>query len=92
MSEAKECLQKMAVTIEAGAIICAGALLMPGVTIGKGAIVGAGALVTESVRPNTIVVGVPAFELKGELNHPKEPAEIVCWMEEYNGFRPYSPR
>lgn len=52
------------VTIGDGCWIGARATILPGVTIGKGAVVAAGAMVTKDVRPNTLVGGVPARELK----------------------------
>jgi UDP-perosamine 4-acetyltransferase len=44
--------------------IGAGATVIEGVEIGAGAIVGAGAVVVRDVRPETIVAGVPARELR----------------------------
>lgn len=40
------------------------AMIMRGVTIGNGAIVGAGSVVTKDVRPNTLVAGNPAREVR----------------------------
>lgn len=40
------------------------AMIMEGITIGDGAIVGAGALITKDVAPYSVVVGVPAKEIK----------------------------
>jgi maltose O-acetyltransferase len=34
--------------------------ILPGITVGEGAVVAAGAIVTNDVRPNTLVAGVPA--------------------------------
>jgi acetyltransferase-like isoleucine patch superfamily enzyme len=52
------------ITIEDDVWIGAGAIILPGVTIGAGAVVAAGAVVNTSVRPHTLVGGVPARELK----------------------------
>jgi acetyltransferase-like isoleucine patch superfamily enzyme len=52
------------VMIEDDAWIGAGAIILPGVVIGCGAVVGAGAVVTKSVKPYTIVAGVPAREIR----------------------------
>lgn len=53
-------------TVEDGALIGIGAIVMTGAVVGKGAIVGAGALVPERmrVRPGTLVLGVPAKEIR----------------------------
>ena len=48
------------VTVENGAIICAGAVLKAGVTIGKNSVVAMGAVVTRNVPPDTVVIGIPA--------------------------------
>ena len=58
--------------VEDDASIGAGAVILPGVRIGKGAIIGAGAVVTKDVKPNTIVVGNPAKELKVEGKEVKD--------------------
>lgn len=44
--------------------IGANALIMGGVNIGDGAVIGAGAVVTKDVEPYSVVVGVPAKEVK----------------------------
>jgi phosphonate metabolism protein (transferase hexapeptide repeat family) len=54
-----------------------GAIILPGVTIGNGAIIGSGAVVTKDVAPYTIVVGVPAKEIKKRFS----PA-IIAKLEE----------
>jgi len=41
-----------------------GVVVMPGVVVGHGAVVGSGAVVTKDVEPYTVVVGVPAREVK----------------------------
>ncbi len=53
-------------TVEDGALIGIGAIVMTGAVIGRGAIVGAGALVPERMRvkPGTLVLGVPAREIR----------------------------
>ena len=52
------------VIIEEDAWIGAGAIILPGVVIGRGSIVGAGSVVTKSVRPYTVVAGIPAREIR----------------------------
>lgn len=47
-----------------GCWIGADATIIGGVTIGEGAVVAAGAVVTKDVKPNTLVGGVPAKEIK----------------------------
>ncbi len=48
------------ITIEDGAIICAGSVIKAGVTVGENSVVGMGAVVTKDVPRSTVVVGVPA--------------------------------
>jgi acetyltransferase-like isoleucine patch superfamily enzyme len=57
------------VRIGAWADVGVNAVVLPGITIGKGAIVGAGAVVTRSVKPFSIVVGVPARFLRWRDGH-----------------------
>jgi len=54
----------MKVEIEPRAYIGAGAIILPGIKIGEGSIIGAGALVNKNVDPWTVVVGVPAKEVR----------------------------
>ena len=44
--------------------IGAGAIILPGANIGDGAVIGAGAVVSGRVEPYSVVVGVPAKEIK----------------------------
>ncbi|MFH1519062.1 MAG: sugar phosphate nucleotidyltransferase [Candidatus Omnitrophota bacterium] len=55
---------KQRTDIERYAFIGSDTILVAPVKIGKGAITGAGSVVTKNVKPNTVVVGVPARELK----------------------------
>lgn len=54
----------MKVEIGPRAYIGAGAIILPGIKIGEGSIIGAGALVNKNVAPWTVVVGVPAKEVR----------------------------
>jgi len=48
------------VTVEDGAIICAGAVLKAGIRIGARSVVGMGSVVTKDVPPDVVVYGNPA--------------------------------
>ena len=50
--------------IEDDVWIGAGAIILPKVRIGEGAVIGAGAVVIKDVPPKTVVVGIPAREIK----------------------------
>jgi acetyltransferase-like isoleucine patch superfamily enzyme len=52
------------ITIEDNVWIGTGATICPGVTVGKGSVIGAYAVVTRDVRPNTLVAGNPAREVR----------------------------
>jgi|APSaa5957512535_1039671.scaffolds.fasta_scaffold06472_1 acetyltransferase-like isoleucine patch superfamily enzyme len=56
------------VHIKAGSWIGVGASIMPGVVIGRNAIVGANAVVTRDVADYSIVAGVPAKEIKKNID------------------------
>ena len=55
------------VRVGAGAHIGAGAVVKQDLSIGERAVVGAGACVVKDVAPDTVVVGVPARPLMGEV-------------------------
>lgn len=56
-------LQRLGITIEEDVWIGAGVRVLDGVVLGQGCVVGAGAVVTKSVRPRTVVGGVPAKQI-----------------------------
>lgn len=60
------------VIIEDGAIIGSRAVIKAGVTIGKNSVVAMGSVVTKNVRPNTVVVGVPAKERYSREEYDKK--------------------
>ena len=55
---------KQKTDIEEGAFIGSDTVLVAPIKVGKGAVTGAGSVVTKNVKPNTVVVGVPARKLK----------------------------
>lgn len=50
--------------IERGCLIGIGAIILDGVRVGTGSIIGAGCVVTKDVSPNSLMVGVPAKQLR----------------------------
>ena len=54
------------VQVGEGAYIGANATILPRLRIGTGAIIGAGAVVTKNVQANSVVVGVPAYDMRGK--------------------------
>ncbi len=60
-------LQRMPITIEDDAWVCADAFIGPGVTVRSGAVVGARAVVTRNVPSGTVVAGNPAVEVNRRL-------------------------
>ena len=52
------------ITIENDVWVGAQAVILPGVTIGKGAVIAAGAVVTKTIKPFSVVGGVPAKLIK----------------------------
>lgn len=56
-------------TLEDDVVIGAGAQVLGPVTIGRGARVGANAVVVRDVAADTTVVGIPAREVVGEVDH-----------------------
>ena len=55
---------KQKTDIREGAFIGSDTVLVAPIKIGKGAVTGAGSVVTKNVKPNTVVVGVPAKVLR----------------------------
>ena len=57
------------------------AIIMSGVTIGDGSIIASGAIVTKSVKPYSIVAGVPARHIKFRIEEKYIPymLEIKWW-------------
>ena len=50
--------------IERGCLIGIGAIILDGVRVGTGSIIGAGCVVTKDVSPHSLMVGVPAKQLR----------------------------
>jgi carbonic anhydrase/acetyltransferase-like protein (isoleucine patch superfamily) len=67
--------------IERGSLIGIGSVVLDGVRVGSGSIVGAGAVVSRDVPPLSLVVGVPAKQLRDVS--PDEAAELVEHAKRY---------
>lgn len=52
------------IIIEDGCWIGANVTILSGVTVGSGSVIAAGSVVTKDVRPNTMVAGIPAKEIR----------------------------
>lgn len=50
--------------LQKGVSIGGGATILPGIKIGHGALIGAGAVVTKDVKPETVVFGLGAKEMR----------------------------
>jgi carbonic anhydrase/acetyltransferase-like protein (isoleucine patch superfamily) len=50
--------------IERGSLVGIGAIVLDGVRVGAGSMIGAGSVVTKDVPPRSLVVGVPAKQLR----------------------------
>lgn len=64
-----------------GALIGIGAIVLDGVVVGEGCIVGAGAVVTKDVPPFSLVVGMPAKQLR-EVS-PEQAEDLVKHAQKY---------
>jgi carbonic anhydrase/acetyltransferase-like protein (isoleucine patch superfamily) len=67
--------------IERGSLIGIGAVILDGVRVGTGSIVGAGAVVSKDVPPMSLVVGVPAKQLRDVSQ--AEAAELIEHARRY---------
>ncbi|NEP60787.1 MAG: gamma carbonic anhydrase family protein, partial [Symploca sp. SIO2G7] len=67
--------------IERGCLIGIGAVVLNGVRVGTGSIIGAGAVVNKDVPPFSLVVGVPAKQLR-DISEV-EAAELVEHAKAY---------
>ena len=52
-----------------GVSIGGGSTILPGIKIGHGALIGAGAVVTKDVKPETVVFGMGAKEMRSNRNN-----------------------
>lgn len=68
------------VKIEDDAVIGGAAVLVAGVRVGEGAVVGAGAVVTKDVKPNTVVLGVPAKQVGTREEYDRKKKEYEKGM------------
>lgn len=68
------------IVIEDNCLIGENAMILPNVTIGENSIVGAGSVVLTDVRPNSIVIGVPARRF-GSLERYKKKC-VQLWAEQ----------
>jgi len=69
------------VTVEDGAVICAGAILKAGIRVGARSVVGMGSVVTRDVPPDVVVYGNPArvrYSLEEYLEKKTE------WEKDYS--------
>jgi carbonic anhydrase/acetyltransferase-like protein (isoleucine patch superfamily) len=67
--------------IERGSLIGIGAVVLDGVRVGTGSIIGAGAVVSKDVPPFSLVVGVPAKQLRQVSQ--AEAAELIEHARRY---------
>jgi acetyltransferase-like isoleucine patch superfamily enzyme len=68
------------VTVEDGAIICAGAVLKAGIRVGARSVVGMGSVVTRDVQPDVVVYGNPARVMYSLEEYLKKKLE---WERDY---------
>jgi acetyltransferase-like isoleucine patch superfamily enzyme len=69
------------VTVEDGAVICAGAVLKAGIKVGAHSVVGMGSVVTRDVPPDVVVYGNPARVMYSLEEYLKKKRE---WERDYN--------
>ncbi len=67
--------------INRGSLIGIGAIILDGVTVGAGSIIGAGCVVTKDVPPRSLMVGIPAKQIK-EISDQKV-EELIHHAEHY---------
>ncbi|MBZ8182116.1 gamma carbonic anhydrase family protein [Oscillatoria salina] len=67
--------------IETGCLIGIGAIVLDGVRVGKGSIIGAGCVVTKDVPPRSLMVGIPAKQLR-EVSETQA-AELIEHAQKY---------
>lgn len=67
--------------IKRGCLIGIGAIILNGVTVGEGSIIGAGCVVTKDVAPYSLMVGIPARQIR-EVGK-QEAQDLILHAEKY---------
>jgi len=65
------------VIIENNVLIGANAVILEGVKVGKGSVIAAGSVVIENVKPNSVMVGVPARKIKEVDEKTKSKTQLM---------------